>query len=206
MIPGGPGFRVGDNDTTILNASGEHEPAPMYITNQPIVTAFPSVWVVRKSDMQMIADQGRGNYYLPLSLIVQDPDADWSDPPPPPFVSNCEEGDEEIYEPNDTTEDASVIPVGTFEGGICERGPDFYRIRLTGAWRATLDFTHADGDLDMFLWDKNNDTFLLDGNGERVGSAGTGDQEVVDFEGTTFLMIYGYNGASSAYTLTLEER
>ena len=71
MIPGGPGFRVGDNDTTILNAEGEHEPAPMYITNQPIVTAFPSVWVVRRSDMQMIADQGRGNFYLSSEMIIR---------------------------------------------------------------------------------------------------------------------------------------
>ena len=154
----------------------------------------------------MIADQGRGNFYLPLEMIIQDPNRDWSVIPEPEFNSNCEEGDDEIFEPNDTAEDAASVRVGVIEGGVCERGPDYYRIRLDGAWRATLDFSHSQGDLDMVLWDKNNDRAVLDENGAAIVSNSSTDQEVIEFEGSAFLMIYGYNGSSATYTLTIEER
>ena len=56
--------------------------------------------------MKVIADQNTSEYWLPFLLIAQDPAADWSSPPPPPpppFESVCDESDEEMSEPNDTS-------------------------------------------------------------------------------------------------------
>jgi len=205
LIEEGPGVRVGDKDTLAPGPDGSWMEAPGYVQGQDIVTGFPSVWVLRKRDMNLIADQGRSNFYLPFSLIVADPEADWSDPPPPPFMSNCEEGEEELTEPNDTAADATRIEPGTYEGGICTGEPDFYRFVINGPWRATLDFDAEEGDLDMYVFNKRTGEAVRDENGMAVGSNGTGNQEVIDYQGPAILIVFGYNRSSANYTLTVEE-
>ena len=46
------------------------------------------------------------------------------------------------------------------------------------------DFSHSQGDLDMVLWDKNNDRAVLDENGAAIKSNSSTDQEVIEFEGS----------------------
>jgi len=64
-----------------------------------------------------------------------------------------------------------------------------------------IDFLHAQGDLDLALYD---------GGGSRVGlSNTTGDRETISFDGlaagTYSLVVYGYNGATNpGYTLTID--
>ncbi|MGC6415564.1 MAG: hypothetical protein ACON3Z_00460 [Bradymonadia bacterium] len=204
LIAEGPGIRVGELETHVRDQAGDWMLSPGYVQQQPIVTGFPSVWVLRRSDMRMIADQGRSNFYLPFELIVADPDADWSDPPPPPFRSNCEEGDEELSEPNNTAQEAVRVEPGTFEGGICDENPDFYRFAISGPWRATLEFDGAEADLDMLVYDKRSESPVLDENGRALLSNGTGSVEQLEHEGAAIIMIYGYNRTSTSYTLTIE--
>jgi len=205
LIDEGPGIRVGGVDALMLENSGEYNPAPDFVMDEPIVTGFPSVWVIRRSDMTMIADQGRGRYYLPFTLIANEPDADWSDPPPPPFRSNCLEGEEEESEPNNQANMAARLNPGVVDGAICEREPDFYRIMMSGEWRATLNFEASEGDLDMYVYDKDTGNPVLDADGRAVASNGTGDIETITHSGRSILVVYGYNAASANYSLTLEE-
>ncbi|MBV70891.1 MAG: hypothetical protein CMH52_06025 [Myxococcales bacterium] len=204
LIDQGPGVRSGELDTQIYTADSTLMDVPGYVQGQPIVTGFPSVWVLRKRDMRLIADQGRSNYYLPFELICADPEADWSNPPPPPFRSNCEEGDEELTEPNNTAQEATRIEPGVFEGGICDAEPDFYRFTIAGPWRARLEFDSSEGDLDMLVYDKRSEQPVLDENGRALLSNGTGDEEEIVHENAAILMIYGYNRTSTPYTLTIE--
>ncbi len=203
LIGEGAGIRVGDADSF-----NNGQPARAFVQNQPNVDAFPQVWVVRKRDMQVIADQGIGQYYLPLPDIVADVEADWSNPPPyrPPFVAACDPEDEEIYEPNDTVLDSGFLQPGSFEAGLCtDPAVDFYSIGIQGAWRLTVEFQHSVGDIDMVLWDKRTDAAVTNANGEAVGSFSTNDQEVIDYFGPADVQVYGYNNASGLYTVTLEE-
>ena len=156
--------------------------------------------------MRIIADQNRSNFYLPLSLIVNDPEADWSDPPPPPFRSNCLEGEEEDLEPNDSIFEAKTLELGqAYEGGICNENPDFYRFLTVGKWKVTLTFSNEEGDLDVYLWDKDTNQIKLDENNRRIGSFGVEDIEVFEGEGPAYITVLGYNSSSANYTLTVEE-
>ena len=63
----GPGFRVGDKNASVPFAGS------------PLVRAFPSQAVIRKSDMKVIASSSTSQYLMPLVQIARHPDADWSD-------------------------------------------------------------------------------------------------------------------------------
>ncbi len=198
LIGNGPGYRVGDAD-----ASTVFGPAPQFIAQSGIIMNYPTVFVVRRSDMRIIAHQGRSQYPLPLVDIARNPDRDWANPPPPVFESNCGPDTEEASEPNDTPEDAKVLS-GTVEGGICAREPDYYRIEAEGDWRVDLEFSHAQGDLDVFVWDVPNDGPAVDGPNV-VGSDSSDDNESFTHRGPALLRVQGFQAASAPYTLTLTE-
>ena len=206
LIGTGPGIRVGDISTELDPGAGPTTPAGEYMQPKAEGT-FPRAWVVRTSDMKVIADQNTSDYWLPFLLIAQDPDADWSSPPPPPpppFESRCEDGDEEESEPNDTSFRPGRLQEGEQTGGICAPAPDFYKIRASTGWQVTLTFTHADGDLDLYLWNKDEDEIMTDEVGVPIGSWTESDTEVMEGTGNAIIMIMGYGGASNTYTLELE--
>ena len=89
------------------------------------------------------------------SIQAQDPERDWTQGELPPFSTNCSSGSEESYEPNDRPSQASAISAGNFTGGICAEEPDFYQINISGRWRLDLSFTHRTGDIDLYVWDNN---------------------------------------------------
>jgi len=188
------GIRVGDADTL---------PRPNFVLNSGVIDAFPRVWVTRRSDMKLIADSSRSQYYLPLMDIVQDPDADSSTPGLPAFRSQCEAGDEEDTEPNNDPDAATAIGPGTYHGGICDEEPDFYQVDIEGDWRFTVEFSHATGDLDVFAWDVGLDQ-PLGGPGGPVGSQSSDDDETFTHSGPALVRVYGYQGASAPYDIILE--
>jgi hypothetical protein len=206
LIDDSPGIRVGDKNTAMNEDAGPWSPEDEFIGTHSD-GSFPSAWVVRTSDMKVIADQNTSEYWLPFLLIAQDPNADWSEPPPPPpppFDSICGEGDDETSEPNDTSLRAARLNEGVQSGGICTPAPDFYRIQTTGSWRVTLEFSHDVGDLDMYLWDKEANDVMQDDAGAPIASNGEGDIEMLESQGNGIISIVGYGGASNVYNLTLE--
>ncbi len=199
-----PGIVAGDKDTMNF-FDGELLPNSGFLNTSAILRAFPSVFVVRTSDMRIIADQNRADFYLPLGDIAADPNADWSKSGEPVFDNECRAGDEEASEPNDTPDVAAPIGVGTVTGGICKDGPDMYRVDLTGDWTIQLDFEHEVGDLDIFVWDVARNQ-PAQKNGQVIGSSTSTNQEKFDHSGPAVIAVMPYQHSSAPYTLTLTER
>lgn len=189
------GWRVGEADGVV----------PGSIHDAPIWSAVPGCFVVRTRDMQVIANQEDSQFVLPFLDIARDPEADWSNPGPPAFNPNCGPADEEPGEPNDTIAAATPLaPGAAVEGGICTEAPDFFRIDLAGDWQLDLAFSHAAGDLDVYVMNEATGEPLMDGE-DAVGSYGTVDNESFTHSGPATIVVVGFQGASTTYTLTLTD-
>ena len=190
----GPGIRIGDGETL---------PEPMSIYASPIITHYPNGFMVRRSDMRVIASQS-GDTYPPYVEIAQNPDEAWS-AGNPTGDPTCGPEDEETYEPNNTMNEAAEIEGPSFSGGICDTYPDFYYIPFGGHWYLQIDFEQDVGDLDMFLWDEETNDIMVDGAGRPMGSGTATSDEGFQWEGPATIVIFGYAGATSTYTLWLAE-
>lgn len=196
IIGTGMGIRVGDEDTS---------PSADFIRRSPIITAFPSAFVVRRSDMKVMANQSDSQYYLDFVDIMSKVDWDWSDPenPVPGFSAACEDDQEEQYEPNDSPQQAPVIQAAVVEGGVCNEEPDFYKIDIEGEWTVTLQFSNDVGNLDVYLWNEATNRPLRIG-GELVGGVSDSNNEVFSSSGPRMLVVEGRDNASAPYTLFVE--
>lgn len=92
---------------------------------------------------------------------------------------------------------------GDFDGTICAMDDDFIEIPMTGAGRIEVDllFTHADGDIDMTLFDPAGATV-------RTSASATDDESIavdVTASGTYVLRVYGFRFAPGAGNLYLGE-
>jgi len=116
-----------------------------------------------------------------------------SDEPEP--ITACADG-------NDTRPEASDLGGAEVRGEICGADDvDFHRLVVDTARvvTVTLSFRHADGDLDLLLQDEN---------GQQVAaSQSTADVERIEQRltaGTWYVKVYGWSGATGAYTLTAD--
>ncbi len=195
LIGDGPGLRVGSADT---------QPSPGALVDH--LNSFPGIMVVRRSDMVVVADDGNTPDILPVDRVVADLDGDWSDIAEPPFMSNCDPGVEEASEPaNDEPAGAAPLNVGdVLTGGICTEAPDYYEITHEGGWQLDLTFSHADGDLDVYVWNAAANEPLIEG-GAPVGAESIDDNESFQHSGPALIRIHGYQASSSPYRLSLTE-
>ncbi len=108
------------------------------------------------------------------------------------------------WEENDTLAQAPLLAPGAYPGLILAAGDvDIFAVDVpaNSILRATIFFTHAQGDLDLYL---------IDGTGTRTlrSSTSTTDNEQVIYPTTqaerVYLYIEGYRGASNRYDLVLE--
>ncbi|MCA9542368.1 MAG: hypothetical protein KC620_25900, partial [Myxococcales bacterium] len=198
--PGAPSVRVGDG----MTAQGART-----VYNAPIVRSFPSVFAVRRSDMRVIANQDVVGYIDFAALARQESQR----APPPDVDPGVDPGpdiglggacDEEPGEPNDAAGQATPLAAGqVVQGGVCNGNADFYRVDHAGLWTLELAFSHAEGDLDVYVWDANSGGPLIGLDGNAVGSDGTSDGERFDFFGQQTVVVLGYQGAMAGYTLRL---
>jgi len=169
------------------------------------VAAFPSAYVVRVRDMQVIANPDNANgSYLNFVDIARDPEAGSWGPPTVPFTNNCGPGVDELTEPNDDATTATPVGIGSFTGGICSAEPDIYSITEAGAWTLTLTYDQAAGDLDMFVLDVANNRPVKDDAGNDLISQETTGTEALSFTGPAYVAVYGYSSASAPYEFTIE--
>ncbi len=203
--PNGSGVRLGDADNLT---------SPNGMSRLGVAEFFPSSFVIRRADMQIIADarSATEGAYLPFAEIAADPGADWTNAPAatirpdvPVPDPNCTEDDEEQYENGNTVDTAASIGAGSFDGGICTDFIDAYYVDLEGDWSISIDFTHATGDLDMVVVDENGDVMTDDAGNQRI-SQSTGNNEYLEESGPQYVLIYGYNQATAPYSLTVEAR
>lgn len=160
-----------------------------------IWSSVPNGFVVRRSDLAVVAHQQSSNTRLNYQALTANPERDWGfGAGPGDGPSIC--GDDEASEPNNTPAQAAALPWGdAVDGGICDSEPDFYAIGEEGPWRVDLFFDHAVGDLDIEA---------LDASGERIGlSESPNDNEQLDGTGPATLRIYGWQGAQAPYRLRL---
>jgi hypothetical protein len=182
-----------------VHASGDVD-AKLYagsIAGTPIVTADSA-----DDDERIDTSAGSGTYYLDVYgynsavnaygitfSIVEAPPA-----PAPPASRDA-------YEPNDTM--ATAAPVATpfaFDGRIQSGEEDYFSFTGDGTSRSIrLDFSHAAGDLDLFVYD---------GAGARVAASdGTTDRELIErafAPGSYSVRAVGYAGATGDYHLSIE--
>ena len=186
------GVRVGDLDT---------RPGERFFSNYADLGGLPTVYFIRRADMKVIAT---GDQVGERSLVdvARDPNADWKNPPPPPFDNRCPPGADEASEPNDTAAQAAPLVAGTLEGGVCDESGDVYRVDAECGWSLQLDFDNGVGDLDVYVWDAATDEPLRV-NGDVVGSAGQSNQEVFTSSGPALVKVVGFRRASAPYRLTL---
>ena len=104
---------------------------------------------------------------------------------------------DEANEPNDDLASATAI-ANEASGNICAAGDvDHFVIdAAAGDVVVTLEFVHAEGDLDMKVFDASGASV--------ASSAGTSDTETVNATGGQIVQVYGYSGATGLYTLTVE--
>jgi hypothetical protein len=186
------GIRVGDGDAIGEGVRGR-------------VREFPSVYVVRRRDMRIIADQSESMYQIDFGPLVANPEAPWT-PTGSTFEAHCGPAEEEPGEPNDTIATATAISPGAETmGGVCTSlGGDFYRVDIAGPWRFDLyqslfttpePVTH---NVDLRLW---NDAL------ERIGGSNVvGNHDWIDWQGPAFVEVYGPRSASGTYRVSVSPR
>jgi hypothetical protein len=109
---------------------------------------------------------------------------------------------DDAYENNDTVGAAATLVAGTYSLEICGSGDDdWYEVSLVGGQSidVTATFVHANGDIDMELWDGNR----------QIGvSQSTDDFEALSYTPTNSttvqIRVYGYNNAENSYDLDVE--
>jgi hypothetical protein len=108
-------------------------------------------------------------------------------------------------EPNNDFATATQVDPGTYTDlEITENDSlDFYAVELerTDALSASIQFAHADGDLDLFLVGPDQSTVL------QSSTSGTDDENITHLAtetGTYYLIVVGYQGATAPYNLTIE--
>lgn len=170
----GPGVRAGDG----TNSSS------MAVYRE--FSLLPSGFFVRKRDMQILANSTGG---LPFDRLAAE--ANTGGAPGMPPGGGCTE---EPSEPNDSSATAAPISPGSFTGGICATGSDFFRIAITGSWRVDLRFRHSDGDLDLHL--------IVGGSRSRSSDSAT-DNESLTGSGPAVIEVEGWEGARAPYELVL---
>ncbi len=105
---------------------------------------------------------------------------------------------DDSFEPNDSPAAAAQLAAGSYSNlKICQGDEDYFQITTTGGTltvRATFDSSEGDLDMELLRGSESVDT-----------STGSGDQEQVSATGagTYTVRVYGYSGASAAYTLTV---
>lgn len=191
-IDDGKGVRVGDASTL---------PRPGFFSSNNDIINMPSAYVIRRSDMKIIADQTLSAYLLDFPAIVQNPQEPWR---PEGATLNCSAEDEEASEPNNLLAEAGALSPGTINGGICDFQPDFYSIDVAGEWQLDLSFQHSTGDLDVYVWDPSTNEMLRQ-NGQPVGSDSVDDNESFTYSGPATVRVFGYQRATCPYSITLTE-
>ncbi len=111
---------------------------------------------------------------------------------------------DDVYENNDTSGTASTVsaPFGPTLLQACPNDDDWFRVFVNAphGLAASISFTHALGDVDMAMYDPNlnlidTSTSVSDGESVSVTNAA--------ISGYYYIRVYGYNGASNAYQLSI---
>lgn len=109
---------------------------------------------------------------------------------------------DDVREENDNNEQGSVISLGTtYTLKVCANDPDWFKVTATSTadLTARIEFTNADGDLDLHVYNSTGTTLL------GYSSSVTLDVEQVTIDATDnlsyLILVKGFNGDANGYTL-----
>lgn len=101
----------------------------------------------------------------------------------------------DAQEPNDASSAAKSVGVGTTTGlRICGGDDDWFKV--SGSRTVAIQLTSSAGDLDLAAYDASGAQIAI--------SQSTGDREEVSLPAGGTVHVYGYNGATNAYTLVVQ--
>lgn len=112
-----------------------------------------------------------------------------------PAEGGAPAGCSDAHEPNEAAAAAPALGAGSYPDlAICAADADWFEITATGTVR--IDFSHAEGDLDLAAYD---------GGGNRLEtSQSVNDGESLSVAAGSFVQVYGWQGATAAYSLSVE--
>jgi hypothetical protein len=100
----------------------------------------------------------------------------------------------DALEPNESSAAADAVTAGSRSLQLCSGDVDWFSV--ASAATVTIEFSHAAGDLDMAAYSAT---------GTQLGmSQGTGNSEQLSVPAGARIKVYGYNGATGAYTLRVQ--
>ena len=106
------------------------------------------------------------------------------------------------YEPNNSLADANEFAAGSVGGlRICPDDEDWYQVQLDAGASVQVEiiFEHADGDLDMGLYDVDSSSL--------GSSTSTNNREEISHTassaGAFYIKVYGYSNAQNVYSLSV---
>ncbi|MDY0063169.1 MAG: pre-peptidase C-terminal domain-containing protein, partial [Myxococcota bacterium] len=177
----------GDLDLALLDQDGTTVLASSQLTTgeeqlEAVAAAAGTYYLVS----YLFLDEGKASYSLTLAIE--------------PGVSSCRD---DVLEDNDTLEQARPIAAGEYGGlQICADDLDLFAIAVNAGdtVTTTIRFTHAEGDLDLYLVDEEG--WVLD------ASESEADQEtltvVAEAAGRLLFAVVDYDAAEAAYTLSVQ--
>jgi type II secretory pathway pseudopilin PulG len=121
---------------------------------------------------------------------------------PPPTTQEAQQTQQDGFEPNDGFENATALDPGTYTGLESTKNDlDVYAVDVVAgeSLSAAISFSHAEGDLDLFLLGPDQTT--------RQVSDSTTDGENISYvageTGTHYLVVVGFEGATAPYSLSV---
>jgi hypothetical protein len=107
---------------------------------------------------------------------------------------------DDALESNDNPSTAKLLDSSSYiDLRICENNNDWYSFDVGSYASVSINFTHANGDLDFSLHDSDGNELSIS---ETVEDSETLDLSSVS--GTVLIKVFGYNGASNTYNLSFE--
>ena len=108
---------------------------------------------------------------------------------------------EDSFEPNDSSSESWLLSRGIYNNlAVCGGADDWFRVPTNAGDTVdvTISFTHADGDVDLELWDGNTRLALSESttNAESVTGTASGDN--------LWVRVYGYQSAENDYALEID--
>jgi hypothetical protein len=183
--------------------SGSTSPSPDVIRNAPIITSVPSVFMVRRSDMRIIARRSSGSIFDPIAVAR----AAWNHQRPDPDDDDEADCNQIDSQNNHRWQDAIAIAANrTIRGSVCPGRDNFYLVDLHTRWRLKLIFQKRDVDLDLFLLDPDTGGILTKRNGKPLAAVSHTSNERLRHTAPAIARIRQFGTGNGAYQLTLKAR
>lgn len=115
---------------------------------------------------------------------------------------SCADCGDDLLEPNDEPTAPRIDPGDYSELMACPNDPDYYAVALSRYDDLTVavDFDHADGDIDLRLFDIDRETVL-----ERSASVTSNElvQWRAETDGIYLIKVYGFGSATNSYEMQI---